>query len=178
MKHTNKVRGNGQGSAYKSPNGKTWTAQAVVGYRASKKEGGQPVPIKRKKSGFLKKSDAIAYIPILLAGGITKSKVAPRLSEYWKLYSESAMLKIGKDKQYAYKAGTVQGHFIGYRALFTYFVRYIVCRAAQHIIGSALERFIVSPVNYRPFHMDLLSVFNFCQHSGGLVREHTLAEQQ
>lgn len=104
MKHTNKVRGNGQGSAYKSPNGKTWTAQAVVGYRASKKEGGQPVPIKRKKSGFLKKSDALAYIPILLAGGITKSKVAPRLSEYWKLYSESAMLKIGKDKQYAYKA--------------------------------------------------------------------------
>ena len=33
-------------------------------------------------------------------------------------------------QQYADKAGTVQRHFIGYRALFTYFVRYIVCRAA------------------------------------------------
>lgn len=99
-----KSRGNGQGCAYKSPNGKSWTAQAVVGYRVSKKENGQPVPIKRKKSGFPSKKEALSYIPILLAGGITKSKVAPRLSEYWKQYSENAMLKISKDKQGAYKA--------------------------------------------------------------------------
>lgn len=99
-----KVRGNGQGCAFKSPNGKSWTAQAVVGYRKSGKENGQPVPIKRKKSGFAKKADALAYIPVLLAGGITKSKVAPRLSEYWKIYSENAMLKIGRSKQDAYKA--------------------------------------------------------------------------
>ena len=98
-----KIRGNGQGCAYKSPNGKSWTAQAIVGYRASNKEGGQPVPIKRKKSGFQSKKDALAYVPILLAGGVTKSKVAPRLSEYWTIYSENAMLKIGKEKQYAYK---------------------------------------------------------------------------
>ena len=103
-KHTRKIRGNGQGCAYKSPNGKSWTAQAVVGYRAPKQEGGQPIPIKRKKSGFAKKSDALAYVPILLAGGVEKSKVAPRLSDYWKIYSENAMLKIGRSKQDAYKA--------------------------------------------------------------------------
>lgn len=104
QKHTNKIRGNGQGCAYKSPNGKTWTAQAVVGYRKNSKPGGQDIPIKRKKSGFAKKSEALAYIPILKAGGIEKSKVAPRLSDYWKIYSENAMLKIGKSKQVAYKA--------------------------------------------------------------------------
>ena len=54
-KHTKKVRGNGQGCAYKSQNGKSWIAQAVIGYRASGKENGQPVPIKRKKSGFATK---------------------------------------------------------------------------------------------------------------------------
>jgi integrase len=101
---TKKVRGNGQGCAYKSPNGKSWTAQAVIDYRPSKKEGGQPVPVKRKKSGFATKRDALNYIETLKAGGIEKAKVAPRLSEYWKNYSENAMLKIGKDKQYAYKA--------------------------------------------------------------------------
>lgn len=101
-KQTKKVRGNGQGSAFKAPNGKSWTAQAVVGYRLSRKPDGQPVPIKRKKSGFATKKEALAYVPVLIAGGIQKSKVAPRLSEYWKIYSENAMLKIGKDKQTAY----------------------------------------------------------------------------
>ena len=103
MKRNLKVRGNGQGCAYKSPNGRSWTAQAVVGYRASGKENGQPIPIKRKKSGFATKKDALAYVPVLLSGGVSKSKVAPRLSEYWKIYSENAMLKIGKSKQCAYK---------------------------------------------------------------------------
>lgn len=102
-KHTKKVRGNGQGCAYKSQNGKSWIAQAVIGYRASKKENGQPVPIKRKKSGFATKKDALAYIPVLLAGGIVKPKIAPRLSHYWQLYSENKLTKIGKSKQCAYR---------------------------------------------------------------------------
>ena len=98
-----KTRGNGQGCAYKSPNGKSWTAQAIVDYRPANKPGGQPIPVKRKKSGFAKKSDALAYIPILLAGGVKRPKVAPRLSEYWKIYSENGLLKIGTSKQCAYK---------------------------------------------------------------------------
>ena len=104
MERKAKTRGNGQGCAYKSPNGKSWTAQAIVDYRPANKPGGQPIPVKRKKSGFAKKSDALAYIPILRAGGAVRPTQAPRLSEYWKQYSENAMLKIGRSKQDAYKA--------------------------------------------------------------------------
>ena len=99
-----KTRGNGQGTAYKSPNGKSWTAQVIVGYRVPKDEEHQPVPIKRKKSGFPTKAAALAYCPTLLAGGVFKSKVAPRLSDYWRNYSENAMLKLSRDKRYGYKA--------------------------------------------------------------------------
>ena len=97
-----KQRGNGQGTAYKSPNGKSWTAQAVVGYRSSSVPGHQPIPIKRKKSGFHTKADALAYVPILLAGGIEKPASAPRLSAYWKTYSENGLLSLSKSKQCAY----------------------------------------------------------------------------
>lgn len=97
-----KSRGNGQGCAYLAPNKKSWIAQAVVDYREPSKPGGQPIPVKRKKSGFKTKKDALAYIPTLLSGGITKSKVCPRLSEYWKLYHENRFLKLGKSKQVAY----------------------------------------------------------------------------
>ena len=98
-----KSRGNGQGCAYKSPNGRSWTAQAVVGYHSSDKEGHQPIPIKRKKSGFPTKAAALAYVPTLLAGGIEKPATAPRLSSYWKTFSENRMLSLSKSKQCAYR---------------------------------------------------------------------------
>ena len=60
-----KSRGNGQGSVYRSKDGRTWTAQAVVGYRVPTKEGGQPIPVKRRKSGFKTKAEAMAYLPRL-----------------------------------------------------------------------------------------------------------------
>ena len=99
-----KSRGNGQGTAYKYRNGKCWVAQVVIGYKPPKKEGGQPIPIKRCKSGFATKRDALNYCPVLLAGGYEKPKSAPRLSEYWKNYSENGLLKIGRSKQDAYKS--------------------------------------------------------------------------
>ena len=86
-----KTRGNGTGTAYKR--GNTWTAQVVIGWKNGS-------PIKRTKGGFKCKKDAINYCPELLIG---KPKQAPRLSEYWKQYSENAMQKIGKDKQCAYR---------------------------------------------------------------------------
>lgn len=97
-----KSRGNGQGCAYKAPNKQSWVAQAIVGYRSGK-EGHQPIPIKRKKSGFPTKAAALAYVPVLLAGGIEKPATAPRLSEYWKTFSENRMLSLSKSKQTAYK---------------------------------------------------------------------------
>ena len=51
-----KQRGNGQGTAYLSPNGKTWTAQVVV-YN--------PRRTGKKKCGFPSKTAALAYCPIL-----------------------------------------------------------------------------------------------------------------
>lgn len=98
-----KSRGNGQGSAYRSPNGKTWTAQAIVGYRAPADSSHQPIPIKRKKSGFPTKAAALAYCPILRAGGAVKPTEAPRLSAYWETYSENKMSTLSKSKQTAYK---------------------------------------------------------------------------
>ena len=59
-----KSRGNGQGSAYKLPNGK-WRAAVLVGYRTDV-EG----KIHRKvrcKDGFKTKREALEYIPLLRA---------------------------------------------------------------------------------------------------------------
>ena len=53
-----KSRGNGQGTAYRR--GKTWEAQVIIGYRPSPDPSKQPIPIKRRKSGFPTKAAAIA----------------------------------------------------------------------------------------------------------------------
>lgn len=98
-KQARKVRGNGMGSAYKR--GKTWTAIVTMDWM---EQIDQPkVPIRRTKGGFKSKAEAIAYCPILKAGGVEKPVEAPRLSAYWKTYSEGNMLKISKGKQSAYK---------------------------------------------------------------------------
>ena len=99
-----KSRGNGQGTAYKRKGQTTWTACVTIDWRYPADPSKPRIPVKRTKAGFATKKEALAYCPVLLAGGYTKPKDAPRLSVYWKQYSENAMLKIGKDKQYAYKA--------------------------------------------------------------------------
>lgn len=98
-----KARGNGQGTAYKRKNASTWTASVVIGWRTPEDPKKHPIPIKRTKSGFAKKSDAIAYCPVLLAGGVEKPKEAPRLFEYWDTYQSGEMKKLSGSKQTAYK---------------------------------------------------------------------------
>ena len=98
-----KSRGNGQGTAYKRKNSQFWTAEAVVGWRAPADESRPPIPIKRTKAGFKTKKEALAYCPILLAGGKEPVKAAPRLSEYWQTYSEGEYKQLSKSKQMAYK---------------------------------------------------------------------------
>ena len=51
-----KQRGNGQGTAYLAPNGKTWIAHAVV-YNPNRKQ--------KKKSGFPSKTAALSYCAIM-----------------------------------------------------------------------------------------------------------------
>ena len=100
-KQRHKARGNGQGTAYKR--GQTWTACVTVGWILPDDPEKPSRPIRRTKGGFSTKKDAIAYCPTLLAGGITPRKEAPRLSDYWRSYSEGPMLEISKGKQSAYR---------------------------------------------------------------------------
>ena len=56
-----KTRGNGQGTAYKR--GNTWEAQVIVGYSDPKKEGGQPIPIKRRKGVSPQRKTPLRTVP-------------------------------------------------------------------------------------------------------------------
>ena len=96
-----KVRGNGMGCAIKR--GKTWTAVVTMDWILPDDPSKPKKPIRRTKGGFASKAEAIAYCPTLKAGGAEKPAEAPRLSAYWKTYSEGNMLKISKGKQSAYR---------------------------------------------------------------------------
>ncbi len=95
-----KSRGNGQGTAYRR--GDVWEACVVVGWRSPAEEGGNPIPIKRRKSGFKTKKDALAYCQTLLANDTTL-KQAPRLLYYWETYKKNEYTKLSKSKQTAYR---------------------------------------------------------------------------
>ena len=103
MKRKPKSRGNGQGCAYQRPGQKTWTVSVVVGWRLPADPEKPRVSIKRTKGGFATKKDALAYCPVLLAGGIDPKREAPRLSAYWEIYKDGDMKKISAGKQSAYK---------------------------------------------------------------------------
>ena len=96
-----KARGNGQGCAYKR--GSTWTAQVVIGFKPPEDPNHKPIPIKRRKGGFESKKDAIAYCPILLAGGVEKPTTAPRMLELWETYKSGEYQSLSKSKQTAYR---------------------------------------------------------------------------
>ena len=96
-----KSRGNGQGTCYQR--GKTWVACVTVGWVLPADPSKPKKPIRRTKGGFKTKKDALNYCPTLLAGGYEKPAEAPRLSYYWKQYSEGDMLKISKGKQSGYR---------------------------------------------------------------------------
>lgn len=98
-----KSRGNGQGTAYKRKNSQFWTAEAVVGWRTPEDTSKLPIPIKRTKAGFKTKKEALAYCPILLAGGEEKKTQAPRLFEYWNTYEKGEFTKLSRSKQSAYR---------------------------------------------------------------------------
>lgn len=96
-----KSRGNGQGTAFRR--GQTWTACVTIDWVFPEDPSKPKRPIRRTKGGFATKREALAYCPTLLAGGYERPSAAPRLSAYWKTYSEGDMLKISKGKQSAYR---------------------------------------------------------------------------
>lgn len=74
-------RGNGTGSVYKR--GKSWEAAVVLGYKL---EEGRVTPIRRTKSGFKTKKEAIEYLPTLRQ---EPSRNTPTLRDLWHRFSNS-----------------------------------------------------------------------------------------
>lgn len=96
----NKQRGNGQGTAFKSPNGKTWTALVTV-YNPRRKT--------KKKDGFPSKTAALAYCPIMRAELLNNTpKIEPKtlkqIYDEWEPWYESRVKSMS-----------------GYKAAFAYF---------------------------------------------------------
>lgn len=96
-----KVRGNGQGTAFRR--GRTWTSCVTIAWVLPDDPSKPKKPIRRTKGGFATKAEAINYCPTLLAGGIEPRTETPRLSDYWRSYSEGIMKDISKGKQSAYR---------------------------------------------------------------------------
>ena len=94
-----KRRGNGQGSVYK--NGKVWQAEVTIAYTDSGKR------IRRKKSGFKTKKEALEYIPILannFNGQCSSGSSGKRTVEYYyESWKKSDSPSLSKSKQTAYR---------------------------------------------------------------------------
>lgn len=96
-----KARGNGQGSAYRR--GRGWEACVTLGMVIPEDPEKKPYPRKLRKAGFATKKEALAYCPVLLAGGSEKPSEAPRLQAYWETYLKGEFTKLSRSKQTAYR---------------------------------------------------------------------------
>lgn len=95
-----KSRGNGQGSAYRR--GRTWTAQVVVGWRIPEDDTKHLIPIKRTKSGFETKREALAYCPVLLQDRSERPRMA--LEQVFNEWSIKYTLRVSASTMAGYKA--------------------------------------------------------------------------
>lgn len=87
-----KIRGNGQGSVFKLPNG-TYRAVVTLGYFDGKR-------IQKTKSGFKSKKDALEYIPILRHDYEEKKHI--KFVELFTMWKDTHYKTIGKSKQSSY----------------------------------------------------------------------------
>ena len=108
--HKPKRSPNGTGCAFQRPGQKTWTAQVITGYRDlppfdpdNPANLRQRVPVKKTKGGFQTKAAALAYCPVLLAGGTLKPETAPALLYYWEQYEKNDLPALSNSKQVAYR---------------------------------------------------------------------------
>lgn len=96
IRQNTKKRGNGQGSVYQLPN-KTWIAVKTVAYEEL--ENGKIRHIKRSKSGFKTKKEALAYLPQLKREKSIKLKTWTEIYDAW-----LPTHKAGKSTMDCYKA--------------------------------------------------------------------------
>lgn len=107
-----KKRGNGQGSVYKR--GDKWAAEVTLGYYLDA-NGTRKRKI-RRKSGFEKKKDALAYIETL------RQQAAPvsvsSISDLYRLYHSEAEKKLSHSKMQAYEIAwrKIEG-LVGFRKI-------------------------------------------------------------
>lgn len=88
-------RGNGEGTVYKR--GNVWQCAVVMGYK------GDGNPIRRTKSGFKTKKEALAYIPTLRDSTVSERVKLRTLRHYYDSYEKTEIPKLGKSKQTAYR---------------------------------------------------------------------------
>jgi hypothetical protein len=89
-----KQRGNGSGTVYQLPN-KKWRAEVRVMANGAN--------IRRTKDGFLRKKDALDYLPILKNGKYTVSEKSPILRDLYNLWKETKKYKgMSEDKKSHY----------------------------------------------------------------------------
>lgn len=96
IRQNTKKRGNGQGSVYQLPN-KTWIAVKTVAYEEL--ENGKIRHIKRSKSGFKTKKEALAHLPQLKREKSIKLKTWTEIYDAW-----LPTHKAGKSTMDCYKA--------------------------------------------------------------------------
>ena len=92
-------RGNGEGSAYKRPNG-TYTAAVILGWRID--ENGKAQPVRRTRGGFKTKKEALAAIPELRQEK-TKRRTVPTLGDLWQQYRQGEYKKLTDSRQEKYR---------------------------------------------------------------------------
>ena len=104
-----KSRGNGTGCAYYDAAHRYWVAQVVTGYRdlppfdlSNPDNRKSRIPIKKTKSGFKKREDALAYCSVL-KNGHQKPILAPTLTEYWSAFQDGKYAQLSPSKQQAYR---------------------------------------------------------------------------
>lgn len=114
-------RPNGTGTAFQRRGQKTWTAQYTIPTGWYLDENGKRHRKVKTKGGFKTKAAALNYIETLRSE--SEKKLAPPLSEYWKLYSEGDLLKLGPDKITAYKGAWKKMQSIAYRRIDTLTVK-------------------------------------------------------
>ena len=106
-------RGNKQGTAYQR--GNTWEAQVVIGYKYPDDPTKPRYPVKRRKSGFKTKEEAINACPALRLGG--NDRVQMTLQQVWNAWEDAYKPRIGQSTMAGYKAAynhfhTLHGTFM------------------------------------------------------------------
>lgn len=94
--HAPKKRGNGQGTVYKT--GDSWTAEVTLGYIM---KDGKKVRKRKRKYGFTRKKEALAYIETLRTEAAIKPAVT--LSELYEQYHAEAEKTLSHSKLQAYE---------------------------------------------------------------------------